>query len=96
MEAILIAHDFILGELNAALDNLDELTAPKQQPKDLLNKLNRVYVKPEPYGVVLIIAAWNLPFKLTLNPLIGVIAAGKWEGWEWYSIHYKPLHLCCS
>ena len=84
MEAILIEHNFILGELNTALNSLDEWTASKPQPKDLLNKLNSVYIKPEPYGVVLLISAWNLPFKLTLNPLIGVIAAGKWGsqiGW---------------
>ena len=80
MEAILIEHNFMLGELTTILDNLDELTAPKRQPKDLLNKFNSVYVKPEPYGVVLLISAWNLPFKLTLNPLIGAIAAGKWDG----------------
>ena len=79
MEAILIEHNFILVELNMALNNLNELTAPKHQPRDLLNKMNSVYVKPEPYGVVLNLSAWNLPFKLTLNPLIGAIAAGKRE-----------------
>lgn len=35
------------------------------------------YVHPEPYGVCLIIGAWNYPFVLTLAPLIGAIAAGN-------------------
>jgi aldehyde dehydrogenase (NAD+) len=35
------------------------------------------YVHPEPYGICLIIGAWNYPFLLTLSPLIGAIAAGN-------------------
>lgn len=38
--------------------------------------LDEVFVQPEPLGVVLIIGAWNYPFVLTMQPLIGAIAAG--------------------
>lgn len=31
----------------------------------------------EPYGVVLIIAPWNYPFLLSMEPMIGAIAAGN-------------------
>ena len=31
----------------------------------------------EPYGVVLIMAPWNYPFMLTMEPLIGAIATGN-------------------
>ena len=31
----------------------------------------------EPYGVVLIMSPWNYPFLLTIEPLIGAIAAGN-------------------
>ncbi len=31
----------------------------------------------EPYGVSLIITAWNYPFQLVINPLAGAIAAGN-------------------
>ncbi|EPS59682.1 aldehyde dehydrogenase, partial [Genlisea aurea] len=34
-------------------------------------------VIPEPLGVVLIIASWNFPFGLSLEPLIGAVAAGN-------------------
>ena len=32
---------------------------------------------PGPYGVALIMAPWNYPFLLTLEPLIGAVAAGN-------------------
>ena len=34
-------------------------------------------VKPDPYGVVLIIGAWNYPVNLLLNPVCGAVAAGN-------------------
>jgi len=48
--------------------------------------LDDAYVKPEPFGVVLILGAWNFPIQLTLCPMIGAIAAGK---------HYNMLLLRC-
>ena len=35
------------------------------------------YKVHQPYGVVLIMSPWNYPFMLTLDPLIGAIAAGN-------------------
>jgi len=34
-------------------------------------------VQREPLGVVLVIAAWNYPFSLAVNPLVGALAAGN-------------------
>ena len=34
-------------------------------------------VIPEPFGQVLIMAPWNYPFQLLMNPLIGAISAGN-------------------
>ena len=31
----------------------------------------------DPFGVVLILGAWNYPFSLTLQPMAGAIAAGN-------------------
>lgn len=31
----------------------------------------------DPYGVVLVIGAWNYPLQLTLLPVAGAIAAGN-------------------
>lgn len=37
----------------------------------------RSYIYPEPYGTVLIIAPWNYPFQLMIEPMIGAMAAGN-------------------
>ncbi|KAG6422777.1 hypothetical protein SASPL_113158 [Salvia splendens] len=34
-------------------------------------------IVPEPFGVVLVISAWNFPFLLSLDPVVGAIAAGN-------------------
>lgn len=34
------------------------------------------YIHSEPLGVVLIIGTWNYPFNLTIQPMVGAIAAG--------------------
>lgn len=37
----------------------------------------RGWVEYEPYGTVLILGTWNLPFLLTLGPAVGAVAAGN-------------------
>lgn len=37
----------------------------------------RSFVTHEPFGVVLVMAPWNYPFMLCMDPLIGAIAAGN-------------------
>ncbi|CAL8350023.1 unnamed protein product [Lota lota] len=65
------------GEINLAVDRLAEWAAPKPVEKSLLTIADEVYVQPEPLGVVLIIGAWNYPWAITLQPLVGAIAAGN-------------------
>lgn len=66
----------ILGEIDFMLANLPELASAKPAKKNLLTMLDEAYVQPEPLGVVLIIGAWNYPFVLIMQPLVGAIAAG--------------------
>lgn len=42
-----------------------------------MTQLDSVFIRKDPYGVVLIIAPWNYPIHLILVPLIGAIAAGE-------------------
>lgn len=39
--------------------------------------LDSVEIHRDPFGVVLIIGAWNYPLQLTLLPVAGAIAAGN-------------------
>ncbi|XP_037328981.2 aldehyde dehydrogenase family 3 member A2-like [Pungitius pungitius] len=65
------------GEINLAIEKLSEWAAPRIIEKNLLTISDEVYVQPEPLGVVLIIGAWNYPWAITLQPLVGAIAAGN-------------------
>lgn len=65
------------GEIALAVKKLAEWAAPRPVEKNLLTISDTVYIQPEPLGVVLIIGAWNYPWAVTIQPLIGAIAAGR-------------------
>ena len=66
----------ILVDINLALNNLHKWMSPEYVTKDLVHKFNTAYIQQEPYGTVLIIAPWNYPLLISLQPLVGAIAAG--------------------
>lgn len=59
------------------LYNLNRLAKPKSVDTNLANIFSSAQLYPEPYGVVLVIGAWNYPLVLALTPLLGAIAAGN-------------------
>ncbi|XP_069471284.1 aldehyde dehydrogenase family 3 member A2-like isoform X2 [Ambystoma mexicanum] len=67
----------VLQEVDSAIANLSKWTAPQPVQKNLLTLADDVYIHYEPLGVVLIIGAWNYPFVLLLQPLVGAMAAGN-------------------
>ncbi|XP_076832571.1 aldehyde dehydrogenase, dimeric NADP-preferring isoform X2 [Brachyhypopomus gauderio] len=67
----------IENDIRLAEGKLSDWTAPQPVEKTLLTMMDDVYVKAEPLGVVLIIGVWNYPWSLTLQPLVGAIAAGN-------------------
>lgn len=64
------------GEIALAIRKLKEWAAPRPVEKNLLTISDTVFIRPEPLGVVLIIGAWNYPWAVTIQPLVGAIAAG--------------------
>ncbi|XP_077360930.1 aldehyde dehydrogenase family 3 member A2b [Festucalex cinctus] len=74
-------------EIGLAVRKLKEWAAPRPVEKNLLTMSDTVYIKAEPLGVVLIIGAWNYPWAVTLQPLIGAIAAGN-------AAVIKPSEVC--
>ncbi|NWI86615.1 AL3A2 dehydrogenase, partial [Pitta sordida] len=67
----------VLGELALAMEKLPSWAAPQHVKKNLMTLRDEAYIHYEPLGVVLIIGAWNYPFVLVMQPLIGAIAAGN-------------------
>ncbi len=65
-----------LQELIILIRDFEDFTKPRPVKKTLLTLLDNVYSVPEPYGLVLIYGAWNYPFSLIAQPLIGAITAG--------------------
>uniref|UniRef100_A0A8C3CP99 Aldehyde dehydrogenase n=1 Tax=Cairina moschata TaxID=8855 RepID=A0A8C3CP99_CAIMO len=67
----------VLVELALVMEKLPSWAAPQPVKKNLLTMRDEAYIYPEPLGVVLVIGAWNYPFVLVMQPLIGAIAAGN-------------------
>ena len=66
-----------LSEIKYTLKNIKSWVKPKKvgTPLNLFPSSSFIYT--EPLGVVLIVAPWNYPFALMMQPLIGSIAAGN-------------------
>ena len=67
----------VLSELNHTIKHLKHWAKNKLVRTPLAQILAKSYITYEPYGVVLIIAPWNYPFLLSIDPLIGAICAGN-------------------
>ncbi|XP_060814269.1 aldehyde dehydrogenase, dimeric NADP-preferring isoform X2 [Bombus pascuorum] len=68
---------FTEGEIKDLLTYLKEWSADEKPPKAIVNILDKVEIKKDPFGVVLVIGPWNYPFQLCVVPLMGAIAAGN-------------------
>jgi aldehyde dehydrogenase (NAD+) len=75
-EAYLTEISIVLGEIDNFLKNLPRWAGPSKKRTPLKLFPSKSCVVTEPLGVALIIAPWNYPVQLLLNPLVGAIAAG--------------------
>lgn len=67
----------VLSELNHAISHIKKWSRTKKVVTPLAQFHSKSFIKPEPYGIVLVIAPWNYPFMLSMDPLIEAIAAGN-------------------
>ena len=42
-----------------------------------MTQLDSVFIRKEPFGLVLILSPWNYPLNLSLGPLVGALSAGE-------------------
>lgn len=78
-EACLSEIDWVAENCLFALENLDKWAKdePMGSPYVPLHFWpNKARIRKEPLGAVLIIGAYNFPFSLSVDPLLGAIAAG--------------------
>ena len=66
-----------LSEISYMIKHTRSFAAEKRVRTPLAQYVSRSYVKPSPYGSVLIMSPWNYPFMLTIDPLADAIAAGN-------------------
>ena len=68
----------VLEETSRHIHNLHSWAKPgKVFTNQLLHFWSKSKIIKEPYGLVLIMAPWNYPFQLLVNPLVGAISAGN-------------------
>lgn len=76
-EAFMCEIGLTLSELSYQMSHIKRWSKPKKHSTNLVNFGGRSYTVHDPYGVVLVMAPWNYPFMLSLDPLIGAVAAGN-------------------
>jgi len=75
-EAYLTEFCILYSELDYHLKHLNTWTSDKSKRVSLFQLPSSGRIHWEPLGNTLIIAPWNYPIQLILNPLIGAISAG--------------------
>jgi aldehyde dehydrogenase (NAD+) len=69
--------EIFLEEIRMHIKKLKSWSNPKKVKSPIAYFPAKSLIYPEPYGIVLIIAPWNYPFLLLMDPLIGAISAGN-------------------
>jgi aldehyde dehydrogenase (NAD+) len=64
-------------DLDDIINNIDKWTQPRPVDTPALLAPAKSYVLPEPFGVCLIMSAWNSQFQTLIIPLAQAIAAGN-------------------
>ncbi len=76
-EAFATEVGLVYGELKHAIKNLKKWMKPHRVPLALMQFPGKTFIHHEPLGQVLIMSPWNYPFLLTMQPIIGALAAGN-------------------
>lgn len=77
MESLMAEIALTKAELNYCIRHLGEWMRREHVKSNLANFSSSSFTIAEPYGVVLIMAPWNYPVMLCLEPLINALAAGN-------------------
>lgn len=67
----------LAAEIDDTLKHLKRWMKIKRVRTPFYNWPGRSYITRDPYGLTLVMGAWNYPFQLTMAPVIGAIAGGN-------------------
>lgn len=67
----------VLDEINFAVKRLSRWMKPRRVRTPIALFGSSSFIRYEAKGVVLVLAPWNYPFSLLINPLVAAIAAGN-------------------
>lgn len=76
-ESYMCETGLVLSEITYMLRHIRSYAKEHTVVTPLAQFPSRSYVKPSPYGTVLIMSPWNYPFLLTLDPLVDALSAGN-------------------
>lgn len=76
-EAYVAEISMIKSSCKLALGELKHWMTPEKVKTSITTYPSSAEIVAEPLGVVLVISTWNYPFLLSLDPVIGAIAAGN-------------------
>ncbi len=76
-ESYMVEVGMVLEELSYTIKHVKKWAKPSRRGTPLAQFPSKSYVLPSPYGVTLIIAPWNYPFLLAMQPLVDSVAAGN-------------------
>ncbi len=77
VESYMCETGLVISEISYMLKHIKKFAKDKRVTTPLVQFASKSYVKPMPYGVVLIMSPWNYPFLLTMGPLANALAAGN-------------------
>lgn len=75
-EAFLTEISIVIGEIDSHVKNLRKWAKPKRVPTPIFLQPSSSKLIYEPLGIALVVAPWNYPFQLLMNPLVGAISSG--------------------
>jgi len=76
-ESFITEIGLVIKEIDYHLKHLKSWSKPKRVKTPIYLLPSSSHIRYEPLGVVLIVAPWNYPFQLLMNPLVGAISAGN-------------------
>lgn len=77
LETFVTEIGILYSEIDHILKHIKDWAKPERVWGSLINFPSRSYIYRQPYGVALVIGAWNYPLLLSLSPALGAIAAGN-------------------